>query len=192
MTSFLRFILSRYGLFGSFVLIFVENIGIPLPTEVVYVLAESLIVRGTYSYLVVTIIFLAAHILGSICAYALGRGIAQGMQNGKKMSAIQEKIAGWYKKHGILAVFFARLIGQVRPWSSYVAGAAEMEFWPFVIVTTLGSAVFNAVSLALTSVIFRYAGHHHWFAILSGILFFGGIAAVILIEGHHHITKKRK
>jgi len=196
MLRFFHAFLMRYGLLGSFTLLFMENLGIPLPTEAAYVLAESLIIRGTYSYFTVSIVFLAAHLLGSIVSYGIAREITVSVhareKDIKKRGGVQAKIAGWYRKHGVLAVFVTKLIGQVRPWSSYVAGAAEMDFWPFVGATILGTIVLNALSLALTKVAFRYSAHHHWFAIISEILFAAGVIVVVYLEARVILQERKE
>ncbi len=191
MNHFFRGLITHYGLPAAVLLLVVENMGIPLPTEIVYVIAQGLIIRGEYSYLTISILFLFAHLLGSGISYFIGLRIARGLHQAKEVSGIQKKLAGWYQKHGELAVFFARMVGQFRPWSSYVAGTAEMPVAPFLIATAVGSALFNALALALTGTIIHYSSQHAWFAAIVGVSFSAGIIAAIFAEVQTLVRKRK-
>ena len=57
----------------------------------------------------------------------------------------------WYRKYGPLAILFGRLVGQVRPWASFVAGLAGVPLPQFCLWTILGTAVFTAVTMWVTA-----------------------------------------
>ena len=144
-------LIHHYGLLGMFVSVAVENMGIPLPTEPAYIVGQSFIVRGEYPLWAVHLVLYLGHMFGAMISYYAGLRIAKGLMKKKEYTATQHKIAGWYEKHGAITVFGTRLIGYVRPWSSYVAGIAEVSFWPFFIYTSLGTIILNAVCLVFTA-----------------------------------------
>src|SRR5699024_3268515 len=54
-----------------------------------------------------------------------------------------DKASDWFRRHGTPAVFFGRFIPIVRSLVSLPAGAQHMRLVPFVLLTTIGSAIWN-------------------------------------------------
>lgn len=174
---------------------FVENVGIPLPTEIGYLIGQDLINRGLFSYGVILFVLTLGHVLGSVFSYWLGllgdKYLNTKLKSNKKIAEVHKKLEEWYKKNGNLTIFLTRFIGYVRPWSSFVAGLAEIKFWPFLFWTTIGSLLFNIITLYFTSIFMtiwrRYSVYHFLIAIVVFLLFFG----VIFYEIWKYLRKKR-
>lgn len=152
-------LLLKFGLPAIAVLIGLENLGVPLPTETAYIVAQALITRHHTPYLLVLAVLQAAHFFGSWLSYELGRRFRHSRAVGEvepNLSGIQERMNGWLQQYGLVAVLLSRLIGYVRPWSSYFAGAIDLPRRAFLIYSFLGSLIFNVVSLALTQTIVRF------------------------------------
>lgn len=177
--------ISELGLFGVFMVMVIENLGIPFPTEVGFIVAQGLIIKGTIDYFDATLIITAGHIFGAVLAYYIGywggSKLNRHLQNNAKWLLTKERITGWYKRWGSITIFVTRNFGYVRPWSSLVAGFAKMPFAPFLLWTAIGSFVFSFVSLTVTKylvVIWRdYPQLHILISIIMGFLFFGLIGA---------------
>ncbi len=173
--------LKSLSIYGAFLSMFIENIGIPLPTEIGYLIAQDLIARGVFSYGSILFILTLGHVMGSMVSFGIGRYgdkyVKTRLEKNKKITEVHKKLSEWYKKNGDLAVFITRFVGYVRPWSSIVAGLAEVEFWPFLLWTTLGSLLFNIITLYFTSIFFtvwrRSAINHFFIVIIFFLLFFG-------------------
>ncbi|MGE5404937.1 MAG: DedA family protein, partial [Candidatus Saccharibacteria bacterium] len=67
----------------------------------------------------------------------------------ESFSRASDWLTEWYDKHGSVTVFVARFIGYIRPWSSLVAGFAEIDFKSFVFWTFAGSLIFNVAFIEL-------------------------------------------
>lgn len=155
---------SSYGFAGIFVLMVLENLGLPLPTEVGFIVGQSLVISGKSNYLEIFLLVVIAQTFGSIISYLLGKYFAGNIHHIKKPSSnlkhAQEVFAKWMKKYGVAAVFVSRLVGYVRPWSSYLAGIGEIKFIPFIIYNVVGSAIIVAISMltlgAATEIYMRY------------------------------------
>jgi membrane protein DedA with SNARE-associated domain len=147
MLDFLISSIERYGLIGMFVSVMIENLGIPLPTEPAYLVGQTLITNGTYSWPIVHGVLLAGHLTGATISYLAGRRIAHKLKVHRDFTVTQKKIASWFDKYGLPTVFATRLIGYVRPWSSYIAGIAEVKFIPFILLTAAGTIILNAITL---------------------------------------------
>lgn len=171
------------GIYGSFLSMFIENIGIPLPTEIGYLIGQNLISQGLYSYPVVLIVLTLGHVLGSVVSYWIGRWgdsyVTRRLKSNKKIHEIHKKLENWYKKYGNWTVFLTRFVGYVRPWSSFVAGFAEVEFWPFLLWTTIGSIIFNVINLYFSQIFIliwrKYAVYHVLIIVVAAAFFLGFI-----------------
>jgi len=139
-------LIAKYGLFGIFASMLIENIGIPLPTEGAFLVALNMVAHGRYTFWEMYWFIVASHMIGALVAYGLGRwaenGLMHRFQQSQKFVDAQLAIQGWYKKYGSITVLATRLIGYVRPWSSLVAGLAKFDFWPFLGWSFVGTLLF--------------------------------------------------
>jgi len=171
---------TQLGIYGVFLSMFIENIGIPLPTELGYLIAQNFINQGKYSYVIIITILTLGHLTGSIISYGIGRYgdnfVKNKLQSNNKIHKVHKILTRWYKNYGTVTVFLTRFIGYIRPWSSFIAGFANVPFIPFVLWTALGSFIFNLIALYLSnlfSLIWRtYSNLHLLIIILVGCLFF--------------------
>lgn len=60
-----------------------------------------------------------------------------------------DKAQGWFDHHGKATVFFCRFVPLIRSLISLPAGMARMNLPGFVILTTVGSAIWNVVLILL-------------------------------------------
>ena len=172
---------SHYGLVGVFVSMLIENIGIPLPTELGYLAALSLVHRMVISLPFVLLVLTLGHVMGSCIAYALGRwggSWLHGRFSGSSRIALtHQRLTHWYERHGAATIFAVRFIGYVRPWASFVAGFIEFPFWIFLALTAAGSLLFNLIALSSSWLIVlawqRYARYHLLLGFFLAVLFFG-------------------
>lgn len=173
------------GLPGIALFIFLENMGIPLPSESAYIVAQALITSHRANYLTVLLVLQAAHFFGSWSSYELGLRFrhSQRIRNSEqKVSEISKTLTGWLAKYGVVSIFFSRLIGYVRPWASYVAGAAEIPRRTFLLWSFLGSLVFNVVALSVTRTIVHIWQHYPATRFAMTIIFFVSVLGVIAWE----------
>lgn len=167
------------GLLGAFLSMFIENVGVPLPTEIGYLIGQNMIVQGVHSYFFILFVLTAGHLAGALVSYGVGRWggemVMTKLKGNKKINEVHVKLEKWYKKYGSLTVFLTRFVGYVRPWSSLVAGFAEVPFWPFLLWTTLGTIIFNIMTLYFSGVILlvwrRFAFFHFWIILIVAVSF---------------------
>jgi membrane protein DedA with SNARE-associated domain len=187
---------SNLGITGAFLSMLIENIGVPLPTEVGYLIGQDLVNTGRMDYFVVLAILTLGHLLGALISYFVGvyggNFIKDKFKNNQKLNNVDRKVRRWYKKYGNITVFATRFVGYVRPWSSFVAGFAGVPIKPFIFWTALGSLIFNILTLYFTGIILfiwrKYAGLHFLIVSIGFILFF----AIVIFELIKHFWLKRK
>jgi len=188
------------GLIGVFLVMVIENLALPIPTEVGFLVAQGLIEMRKINYFEAIFVITAGHTFGATLAYGIGRwggrGIEKRFANNPKWHNAKTRLDSWYKKWGSVTILVTRNFGYVRPWSSIIAGLAEYPLGPFIIWTAIGSLIFSTVTLSVTKYIIyvwkNYPDLHILLSILFGVLFFGIIFAEIARQIYEKIHRSRK
>lgn len=188
-------VVSHYGLWGVFSIMTIENLGIPFPTEAGFLVAQKLISNKQISFFYAFLIINLGLDFGAVVSYLVGRYgdelLIKKLDRTNKIEKTHQKIINWYGKYGNITVFATRLIGYVRPWSSFVAGLAEVPFGMFLLWTILGSAIFSLITMIFTKYLIhywnRFENYHVLIGISLAICFFG----LLIYELFKYIFKKR-
>lgn len=152
MTRWILDFISTTGYFGIIVLMFLENIFPPIPSEFIMPLAGFLVSEDKFSFAAVVFAGTLGSVLGAIPLYYLGAKI--GGKKLKKFADNQgrwfafsgediEKANEWFSKYGYLAVLICRIVPGIRSIISIPAGINKMNFPSFLFFTTVGSAVWT-------------------------------------------------
>lgn len=160
--SGLSVLISHYGNTAIFLLMLIESICIPIPSEVIMSFGGFMAAQGTLNFWWVIVIGTVANVLGGLIAYAIGRygGRPLILRYGRYVLLSPEHLQRaetWFSRFGELTVFFGRMVPAVRTFVSLPAGFASMSVWRFLVFSALGSLPWN---FAMT-----YAGfqlHAHW------------------------------
>ena len=140
-----------------FIFMVIESSFIPFPSELVVPPAAYLAMQpdSTMNIYAVTLIATAGALVGALVNYYLalwvGRPIVYRFANSRlgHMLLIDEakvdKAEKYFDDHGAISTFIGRLIPAVRQLISIPAGLARMHLGKFVIFTTLGALVWNAI-----------------------------------------------
>ena len=179
-------IMEQVGYLGVFLLIAIENIFPPIPSEVILVFGGFM---TTYTTLNIPIMILAAtlgSLLGAIVLYYIGKIFnkerLKKIISGKigkvlrlKASDI-EKADHWFDTKGNKTVFFCRFIPIVRSLISIPAGMSEMPMQKFLIYTILGSLIWNTVLIVVGSIV-----GDKWETIVGYLDNFSNVILIILV-----------
>lgn len=151
--------INQFGYLGIVLLIAIENIFPPIPSEVILTFGGFM---TTYSNLTVFLVIAFAtigSILGAIILYGIGRLLnRQRLERlldskiGKLLHFKKEDVFNsekWFMKHGNIAVFFCRFIPIVRSLISIPAGMTKMRFNIFILLTLAGTVIWNTVLVCL-------------------------------------------
>ena len=143
LVTFATNVVSDLGLAGVFVLMVLESACIPIPSEATMLFAGFNVHNGHYSLFAVTAVGVAANVVGSWVAYAVGYyGRLEVLErHGPKLHIKPSHLAlaeRWFERWGAPAVFFSRMLPIVRTFISLPAGVARMPFWRFTTLTLLG------------------------------------------------------
>ena len=157
--AFIEWCLEHLNYWTITLLMTIESSFIPFPSEIVVPPAAYKAATGEMN---VFLIFVAATLganIGALVNYYLakwlGRPIIYKFANSRfgHMCLIDEakvKYAEeYFDKHGSLSTFIGRLIPAVRQLISIPAGLARMNIWKFILFTTIGAGIWNAILIAL-------------------------------------------
>ncbi|MGM9887106.1 MAG: DedA family protein [Lactococcus sp.] len=152
-------IMNQFGYFGVAFLIMIENIFPPIPSEVILTFGGFM---TTYTELGVWGVVIAATIgsvLGAVILYYIGYVLSvdrlETMISGKLGKILRlkkgdiRKAESWFMKRGYATIFFCRFIPLIRSLISIPAGSAKMKFPNFLLLTTLGTLIWNVVLVFL-------------------------------------------
>ena len=140
-------------------LMLLESTVIPFPSEVVVAPAAYHAAAGHQN--VVLVVFFATlgadlgAIINYVAAYYLGRPIIYRFarsRTGKMCLLNEEKVERseqYFDRHGVVATLTGRLIPVIRQLISVPAGLARMNFWKFLLYTTIGAGAWNCILAAM-------------------------------------------
>ena len=147
-------IVSAFGYIGVFLLMLLENIFPPIPSELIMPLAGFVAARGDLNFIAVILVGTAGSVVGALPWYYAGAKLGQARMKrfaerwGHWLTLSPEdvdKASEWFDRHGKGAGFFGRLIPAVRTLISVPAGIAGMSMTKFLIYSTLGSLIWTAL-----------------------------------------------
>lgn len=174
---------NKFGYLGIILLIAIENIFPPIPSEVILTFGGFATTISNITVIGTIIASTVGSVLGAMALYWIGRFL-----NEERIDKIADSKAGkvlglekqdihkafsWFDSKGKFAVFFGRFIPIVRSLVSIPAGMAKMAMIPFLILTTVGSLIWNTVLITLG----RIAGAS-WSKIAGYV---GGYSDIVLI-----------
>ncbi len=181
MTSSLLSLVAHYGYAAILVLMAGESCGLPISSEVVVPLGGVLAASGQLNVVAVAVVASIANLLGSLAAYGLAARwghpllLGPGRYVGIRRHHV-EMADRWFARHGLLAVFVARMLPVIRTYISFPAGLARVPIGRFMGLTLLGAVPWN---LALA-----YAGYAlgtHYDRVAQFIQRFGYLVAVAVV-----------
>lgn len=154
MTEFILNLIAWGGYVGIFILMTLENVFPPLPSEVIMGFGGMAVARGDMDMTPLLIVATAGTTLGNVFWYGVGRwiGIARIRpfveRHGRWLTLTWddvEKLDRFFRRHGLWVVFFFRFLPTFRTMISLPAGMARMGMPRFLLATFVGSAIWNAV-----------------------------------------------
>jgi membrane protein DedA with SNARE-associated domain len=152
MEQWISEVMEAYGYVGIFLLIALENLFPPIPSEVILTFGGFMTTTSELTIIGVILAATVGSIAGAVCLYGIGRVLSVErleqiiLRFGRILRLTPEDIRkadAWFDKYGVWAVFFGRLIPLIRSLISIPAGSAGMSFTTFLLLTTAGSLIWN-------------------------------------------------
>lgn len=154
MESWITSVMEQFGYFGIALLILLENVFPPIPSEVILTFGGFMTTKSDLTVLGVVVASTIGSVGGAVILYWIGRilnveRIERIIEKwGKYLRLTKEdvrKADAWFDKYGPWTVFFCRFIPLIRSLISVPAGMSGMNQWLFLVLTTIGTLIWNLV-----------------------------------------------
>lgn len=142
-------VISALGYPGVFVLMVMESMVFPVPSEAVMPFAGFLVSTGEFhSVWLITVVATLGSLAGSALSYWIGASWGEPFVRrfGKWFLITPhdwDLTKRFFRKAGVWSVFLARFVPAVRHLISLPAGATRMKWCPFLLATTVGAFLWN-------------------------------------------------
>lgn len=148
-------IMNNYGYLGIGLLILIENLFPPIPSELILTFGGFMTISTSMTVIGVIIASTIGSLLGAIVLYYIGKILNKERlikivksKYGKLLRIKPKDIESadhWFDTKGNKTVFFCRFVPVVRSLISIPAGMSEMPIIKFIVYTLFGSLLWNTV-----------------------------------------------
>ncbi|QIG79270.1 DedA family protein [Stakelama tenebrarum] len=152
MTEFAISLIRWGGYWGIAILMCLENVVPPIPSEVIMGLGGLAVARGDMAIVPLMIAGTAGTVVGNLAWYEAGRRLGY-----RRLRPLVDRWGRWltlhwsdierlndhFRRRGAMTVFVFRFLPTFRTMISLPAGLLEMPRLKFLFYTTLGSAIWN-------------------------------------------------
>lgn len=147
-------VIARLGYPGIVLVMALENVFPPIPSELVMPLAGFMARGGTFNIVWVIVAGMLGSVLGALILYYLGAWanetiVRRFIRRWGRYAFVSENdldvALGYFSRYGEAVIFFGRLIPLVRSLISIPAGMQRMPLPKFVFYTVLGTTIWSAV-----------------------------------------------
>lgn len=202
MQSWIFSVMEQFGYLGMAVLIAVENLFPPIPSELILTFGGFLTTQTALRLPGMILYATLGSLTGAVALYGLGRLLTQqrlarlldstlckklGFQKEEVLASV-ERFAGSGKK----TVLLGRFVPILRSLVSIPAGMAKMDLCSFIWLTAIGSSIWNGVLITLGAaagaswaLLSEKCGE--WMGLIKGLI----LLAALLFLGMQ-IKRKRK
>jgi membrane protein DedA with SNARE-associated domain len=185
MENWITDIMSQYGYIGIFLLIMLENIFPPIPSEVILTFGGAMTTKTDMTVMGVILVSTAGSVAGAVILYGLGLQL-----DVKRLEKIVDrygrvlrltrkdihKADSWFDKYGIWTVLFCRLIPLIRSLISIPAGMSNMKFGLFLLFTTVGTLIWNTILVTVGAAV-----GDNWESIVGVMDVYSNIVYVLIV-----------
>lgn len=153
-TEFIVSWIVKGGYLGIFLLMTLENVVPPIPSEVIMGLGGIAVARGQMELVPLLLWGTAGTTAGNVFWYVIGRRVGYARfrplveRHGRWLTmewSDVERVQHFFHHHGGWVIFVFRFMPTFRTMISLPAGMAAMPLWRFLVMTFLGSIIWNAV-----------------------------------------------
>ena len=158
MIEFAISLINQIGLVGAALIIALEVIVPPIPSEAILLLTGFNVALGTFSFVEALIATTLGALLGASLLYALGYFFTEerleaivgkyGKYVGLPLKDLKRTMT-WFERHGALLVLFGRMFPIIRSLVSIPAGLVNMGLAKFYLFSSIGIVSWNAIWITI-------------------------------------------
>ncbi|WP_419892855.1 DedA family protein [Oceanobacillus kimchii] len=157
MNDWVTAIMEQLGYLGIFLMMALENIFPPIPSEIVLPFGGFLTTYTNLTVIGVVTVATLGSVIGSMILYCIGTVLdiprleriidRYGHWIRLKKSDVQ-RADNWFHQRGYWTVFFCRMVPVIRSLISIPAGMTRMNFPVFILLTTVGTILWNVILIS--------------------------------------------
>jgi membrane protein DedA with SNARE-associated domain len=191
LTNWAKDVVESAGYFGVFLMIVLENVFPPIPSEAILPLAGFLAGEGRFWLPAVILAATLGAVVGALILYGIAAWFGDNrvrwlINRYGKWFAVSEsdldKANAWFDRQGTKAVFICRMVPILRSIVSLPAGLRRMNLTTFILYTAIGSGIWNSILILAgwwlgdnweeVSTVVDYLEYPVYLAILAAIAWF--------------------
>ncbi|MFI5958514.1 DedA family protein [Cryptosporangium sp. NPDC051539] len=191
-------VVELLGPFGVGLLVLLENLFPPVPSEIILPLAGYLAGTGRLDLVTVILAATAGSVLGALALYWLGAAFGEQRIRTwlRRLPLMDEsdldRAQSWFDRHGRAAVLGGRMIPVVRSLVSVPAGVQRMPLGRFALYTTIGSGLWNTIFVVLGYVLgSRWTTVGDYSDVLNAVVIGAIVIAVAVFVGKRGLASRR-
>ena len=181
-TDWIVALMGDLGSPGAGLLVALESIFPPIPSELILPLAGFAASRGDLDLVAAVVWTTLGSLVGAVVLYALGAKVGEERLRAaaRRIPLVREsdldRVDAWFDRHGGKAVFFGRMVPGVRSLISVPAGVGRMPLPRFLLLTLAGSLVWNSLLIAA-----GYLLGARWEVVETGVGRFQEVVVVVAV-----------
>ena len=186
MLPWMAHLVGRFGYAGVALLMAMENVVLPMPSELIMPLAGFVAAEGRLTLFGVITAGTVGSVLGSVPLYVLARAVGEDRlkawidAHGRWLmldASDLERPRRWFDRHGALAVVMSQLVPGIRALIALPAGYARQNAGVFVLASLVGTTIWCAVLAWIGEQLGVHYRAIEKFLGPAGWIIFGGLAA---------------
>ena len=189
--------LGHYGYWAIFLLVMLEDFGVPVPGETILIAGAIFAGHGAMNVVAVGLIGFVAAVIGDNIGFAIGHfgGRALALRWGKYVFLTEERLdkaEAFFNRHGGKIIVVARFIEGLRQANGIIAGITGMRWLKFMVFNALGAALWVGTWVSVgyfagqhIGTIYHYITQYSYYALIAV-----AVLIVALIAGH--VLRRRR
>jgi membrane protein DedA with SNARE-associated domain len=150
LTEWIASVVDAIGYPGIFVLMIIEGVLTPIPSEFIMPFAGYLAGQGRLDVGLVIAVGTAGAAIGNLVAYQIGKKVGRPLiaRHGRFIGLGEDDLRwaeSWFARYGSFGVLLGHAVPGVRSIISFPAGIGRMDVRRFVAFSTIGAAIWNTV-----------------------------------------------
>ena len=187
LATWVQDVIEQLGYLGVALLVVLENVFPPIPSEIVLPFAGFVAQQGSYSVVLMILAATVGSVIGALIMYWIAAVIGDERLHAftrkfGKWVQIREadltRAEEWFDRHAMSAVLVGRCVPLIRSVVSIPAGFRRMKLIPYIAYTFLGSLVWNIALVGAGAVL-----GENWERVEPVVATFQWIVIVVILAG---------
>lgn len=151
---------SPLSIWGPFFTLILCGLGLPVPEDIVLVVAGALAEADHRSWVATSVLMYAGVIIGDSIIFFVGRYLGGKLRTSRRFQRLlpkakQAKVEALFERYGSMVLFFGRFLPGVRAPIFFTAGSMGVRYLKFFL--------FDGLAALVSVPFFVWLGHRLWF-----------------------------